>query len=281
MPTADDITNLAYTLRGFGDATGLVTNFTKSSFSPIRCEGIDLAAIMTEFPASVAQFPIKYLGLPLALGRLRRADLQPYIDKTASRLQPWKGKYINRAGCTEVVKSVLSSMPIFLLTAIKADKRTIKAFDKIRRGMLWNCSEKVSGGKCKVAWDKVCHPKAMGGLGILNLEKISRALRLRWLWHEWASPDKPWVGSETPNDCIDKSLFSAATRVTVGDGLKASFWESSWLDGLPPKIIAPDLFVASKRKNRNVSEALADYKWISDLAVDNFTLAHISQFVNL
>ena len=33
VPTADDITNLAYTLRGFGDATGLVTNFTKSSFS--------------------------------------------------------------------------------------------------------------------------------------------------------------------------------------------------------------------------------------------------------
>ena len=92
VPTAEDITNLAYTLRGFGDATGLVTNFTKSSFSPIRCEGIDLATIMTEFPASVAQFHIKYLGLPLALGRLRRADLQPYIDKTASRLQPWKGK---------------------------------------------------------------------------------------------------------------------------------------------------------------------------------------------
>ena len=85
-----------------------------------------------------------------------------------------------------------------------------------------------------ISWDKVCRPKLLGGLGILNMEKNSRALRLRWMWHEWASPDKPWVGSETPNDYADRSHFNAATRVTIGDGLKASFWGSSWLDGLPP-----------------------------------------------
>ena len=83
-------------------------------------------------------------------------------------------------------------MTIFPLTAIKSDKRTIKAFDKLRRGMLWSCSDKVSGRKCKVIWVMVCRPKALGGLGILNLEKFSRALRLRWLWHELVSSNKPW-----------------------------------------------------------------------------------------
>ena len=141
--------------------TGLVTNIAKSAISPIRCSDIDLPAILNDFPAAIAQFPIKYLGLPISLGRLRRADFQPYIDKAASRLQPWKGKFITQAGCAALVKSVLSSMPIFLLTALKADKRTIKAFDKLRRGMLWNCNDKVSGGKCKVSWDKVCRPKSI------------------------------------------------------------------------------------------------------------------------
>ena len=172
-------------------------------------------------------------------------------------------------------------MPIFLLTAIKADKSLLKAFDKIRRGMLWNCSEKVSGGKCKVSWDKVCRPKALGGLGILNLGKFSRALRLRWLWFEWTSPEKPWVGTKTLTDYTDKCLFNAATLVTVGDGLKASFWESSWLQGISPRVLAPDIFEASKRKNRNVHDALTDFKWIANLRIDNFTVEHISQFVNL
>ena len=116
-----------------------------------------------DFHAARASFPIKYLGLPLSLGKLRRVDLQPYIDKAASCLQPWKGKFINRAGCLALVKSVLTSLPIFLLTAIKADKRTIKAFDKLRRGMLWNNSEKVSGGNARSVGTRSVALKRLAG----------------------------------------------------------------------------------------------------------------------
>ena len=208
-------------------------------------------------------------------------DLQPYIDKAVARLSPWKGKFLNRAGCTALVKSVLSSMPIFLLTALKADKGILKAFAKISRGMLWACKEAVSGGKCKVNWQKVCRPKELGGLGVLDLERFSRALRLRWLWYEWKAPEKPWVGSETPNDASDLDLFNAATRVTIGNGAKASFWSSSWLHGAPPKDLAPLIFKASKRKNRMVQDALADNNWILDIAVDAFTADHMEQYVHL
>jgi len=174
---------------------------------------------------------LKYLGLPLSLGRLRRADLQPFIDKAVSRLNQWKGRFLNRAGCTALVKSVLSSLPIFLLTALKADKGIPKVFAKISRGMVWACKEVVSGGKYKVHRQKVCRPKELGGLGILNLEKFSRALRLRWLWFEWTSPDKPWVGSETPNDASNRDLFNAAPGLLLEMGLKPPF-------GPPPGLMA-------------------------------------------
>jgi hypothetical protein len=47
----------------------------------------------------------------------------------------------------------------------------------------------------------------------------------------------------------DQDLFAAATKVTIRNGEKASFGESSWLDGMCPKDIAPKIFeIARKRK---------------------------------
>jgi hypothetical protein len=40
---------------------------------------------------------------------------------------------------------------------------------------------KMLGGHCLVNWQKYTRPKGLGGLGIKELEKFSRALRLRWL----------------------------------------------------------------------------------------------------
>jgi len=78
-----------------------------------------------------------------------------------------------------------------------------------------------------VKWSKVLKPKNFGGLGVLDLDLFSRALRLRWLWYEWVAPERPWVGTEPPVNAIDRQLFRASTIVVLGDGQKASFWQSS------------------------------------------------------
>jgi len=65
--------------------------------------------------------------------------------------------------------------------------------------------------------------KELGGLGILNLENFARALRIRWLWHEWKSENKAWIGLGNPCEDTDRLLFAAATSITVGDGTKIDF----------------------------------------------------------
>jgi len=44
--------------------------------------------------------------------------------------------------------------------------------------------------------------------------------------------------------------------VILGDGQKASFWQSSWLHGQAPMDIFPDLFKLAWRKNKTVKEEL-------------------------
>ena len=95
--------------------------------------------------------------------------------------------------------------------------------DNTRRRFLWAGNQEYHGGKCKVNWLKTCLPTELGGLGILDLERFGRALRLLWLWYAWTNPEKPWAGSELPVDDTDRALFAAATRFQVHNGRKALF----------------------------------------------------------
>lgn len=83
--------------------------------------------------------------------------------------------------------------------------------------------ERSNGGHYLVRWKKLLKPKKFGGLGILDLELISRALRLRWLWLEWTEEDRPWVGTAPPVSQVDRQLFRASIVVNPEDGSKESF----------------------------------------------------------
>src|SRR5687767_12795757 len=54
--------------------------------------------------------------------------------------------------------------------------------------------KKVSGGYCLVNWPTTCMLKKLGGLGILDIERLARALRLRWCWFQWKNEERSWTG---------------------------------------------------------------------------------------
>jgi hypothetical protein len=161
---------------------------------------------------------------------------------------------VSSSGRLRLLNSVLSSIPLHFLTVFALKKWAIKKIDKIRRSFLWKGATEVNGDHCLVRWTKASRPKKFGGLRILDLDLLSRALRLRWLWLEWADPDRPWVGSAVPCNATNRQLFPASTIVSIGDGQKASFWHSSWLQGRAPMDIASGLFKLAWRKNRKVRE---------------------------
>ena len=102
-------------------------------------------------------------------------------------------------------------------------------------------------------------------MGILDLNRFARALRLRWQWMEWQQPPRPWVGMETPCDAQDLELFAACTKVTIGNGATASFWSSNWIGSAPLGQRYPSLFKVSRRKGRNMAAALVNHRWVHDL----------------
>lgn len=172
-------------------------------------------------------------------------------------------------------------MPTYHLTVFPLAAWARKKIDKIRRSFLWKGEDNANGGHCLVNWPTVTRPKDLGGLGVPDLDKFGRALRLRWLWQEWVEDSKPWLGFELPCNDVDRLLFNASIIITVGDGAKTRFWHHNWLDGVAPRYLAPNLFRLVSRKNRTVQQELINNNWVRSLRGRITSTVHIEEFVSL
>ncbi|KAM0829316.1 hypothetical protein ACQ4PT_066957 [Festuca glaucescens] len=141
-PEARDLSFLRLLLESLDGATGLRTNFDKCSISPIRCSDDHLAVAALHFPRGVKPFPCTYLGLPLSYKRLPRASLQPIVDTICHRLAPGNAAFYTSAGHLVLIKSVITSIPIYLSIAMELTAWLLQFLEKLLQFFL----EGIGGG---------------------------------------------------------------------------------------------------------------------------------------
>jgi hypothetical protein len=89
----------------FGQASGLRTNFTKCSVSPIACSDVQAEGAARLMECQLAPFPVKYLGVPLSTRRLTAVAFQPLVDRLADKLPTWKASMMPRAGRLTLIRA--------------------------------------------------------------------------------------------------------------------------------------------------------------------------------
>lgn len=151
------------------------TYLAKCSAHPIRCLTEQVRLIFKELGCQVMGWPCRYLGLPLGLRKVATAHLQFVVDKMADRLPAWQVRLLYRPGRLELLKTTVATTPIHAMIALDLPIKTLEVVTKICRGFLWKGRRDVSVGHCIVAWDKVCSPNEMGGLGVPNLRLFNLA----------------------------------------------------------------------------------------------------------
>ena len=272
-PLERDLRVVAQLLDDFGLVSGLRANLEKCSAHLIRCGEAEAALVARELHCPLLPFPLRYLGLPLSLRKLTPAQLQYLVDSVASRLPRWRAGLLNRGGRLELVKTTLSAISIFAMMSLDLSVKTLVAIEKIIRSFLWVGRKDARGGHCLVAWERVCMPKHLGGLGIPNLRQMNRALRARWLWLSRTDNSKPWSEFNIQVPRVVQQLFEAATTSVVGDGASTFFWTDRWLPGGRVKELAPNLFMKvpkAARCSRRVRDGLAESQ------VDGWTTSRLT-----
>ena len=78
--------------------------------------------------------PFLYLGLPIGGDPRKLKFWQPLIDRIKSRLSGWKSRNLSLGGRLVLLKSVLSSLPVYFLSFFKAPAGIISSIES-----LFNC----------------------------------------------------------------------------------------------------------------------------------------------
>nr|GEV64792.1 RNA-directed DNA polymerase, eukaryota, reverse transcriptase zinc-binding domain protein [Tanacetum cinerariifolium] len=136
--------------------------------------------------------PFTYLGTKVGDLMTRIEAWKEVINKVSSRLSKWKMKALSIGGRLTLLKSVLSSIPIFHLSIFKAPISVISKLESIR-AYFFNGHYPNIKKACWTKWTNILAPKAKGGLGVFSLFALNRALMLKWVWRFHAHSSSFWA----------------------------------------------------------------------------------------
>jgi hypothetical protein len=93
----------------------------------------------------------------------------------------WKGKLLSSDGRLVLINSVLSSLPIFMMSFFEVPIGVLKKLDATCSRFYWQ------NGKFKkkyrlAKWNIICQPKEVGSLGVANLATKNICLLSKWLF---------------------------------------------------------------------------------------------------
>ena len=177
----EQASNLKFLLYLYEAMSGLKINFSKSEVIMVSQDDNKSLEYSNMFNYAIGDWPIKYLGVPVAGSRLHVADWMPICEKLLKRLNGWKGSSLSLGGRLVLINSCLSNLPIYAMSMYWLPVSTLTKMDSVRKRFFWQ------GGSMKkkyhlVKWTKITKPKEKGGLGVKDLRKMNISLLCKWWW---------------------------------------------------------------------------------------------------
>ncbi|GJT47677.1 RNA-directed DNA polymerase, eukaryota [Tanacetum coccineum] len=278
-----NIHTLLNVLKCFYLASGLKINLHKSKLMGI---GVNMSVVESAanlIGCSILHSPFNYLGVKVGSNMTRISSWDDVVSKVSSRLSKWKLKSLSIGGRLTLLKSVLTSTPLYHMSIYKVPMGVLKKLESIRRNF-FNGNDGSVRKHTWFNWSKALASKKNGGLGVSSFFAYNRALLFKWVWRFftdgsslWSSFIKALFGNHgalgnslqthrrsTWIDIINaiKSLndkginLSYFIRKKIGNGENTSFWDDIWLGDIAFKDQFKRLYALEERKSISVAEKL-------------------------
>ncbi|XP_026383989.1 uncharacterized protein LOC113279508 [Papaver somniferum] len=225
------IQNLMKLLEVYQKNSGQLINKSKSKLFVDGTTAARTMQIKELIQMEVSSLPDKYLGVILQAGRVKISTIWPMVELLQKKLATWK---------------VLSSIPIYSMSAYMCPKTVIKICERIIRNFLWS------------------------GDGETRKFKT-------FSWRKWKNN---WqLSSIWPGLKYDWNYLKENIRWCTGNGQKISIWFDSWIGNSPIIENIGFTYYVKAHISMKVSDLLKKGKWdLPDqlkIILSDFTLPEI------
>lgn len=150
--------NMKLILCIFEQLSGLKINFHKSElfcFGQAKDEEHQYKRL---FGCESGSLPFKYLGIPIHYRKLLNKEWKAVEDRFEKKLGCWQAKLLSYGDRFVLINSVLTSMPMFMLSFLEIPKGVRKRLDFYRSRFFWQSDEHKRKYRL-TKWNIICHPK--------------------------------------------------------------------------------------------------------------------------
>jgi hypothetical protein len=116
----------------FEKLSGLKINFHKSELSCFGETRDRSGEYVQLFGYKEGEFPFRYLGIPMSPKRLSNKDWRVVEERFQKKLSSWKGKLLSSGERLVLINSVLSSLPMFMMSIFRIPKGVLEKLDYYR-----------------------------------------------------------------------------------------------------------------------------------------------------
>ncbi|KAI0522770.1 hypothetical protein KFK09_005155 [Dendrobium nobile] len=198
---------LAKAIYIFSNASGLFINQAKSSIIFSK-NAANSSAICNCLGISTQSSFLKYLGIPIATGRLNSSHFQPLMSNIFTLLDGWKVKFLSFAGRVQFIKFTIANTLAYWIRGSIIPKSCCKVLSRLCSRFLYH--GKINERKLHlISWNATAMPTRLGGIGIPSVDALIFANHCAFIWRfftkdNWAmawfrnkyiSPWKPLIST--------------------------------------------------------------------------------------
>jgi hypothetical protein len=124
--------NLKFILCAFKQLSGLKINYHKSEiicFGEAKNSEQEYSHL---FGCQMGGYPFKYLGIPMHYKKLRNSDWNTLLERIEKKLSSWKGKHLSVGRRLVLINSVLTSLPLYMLSFFEVPRMVLEKLEYLR-----------------------------------------------------------------------------------------------------------------------------------------------------